>query len=55
MSSATTPYDVHGPAAVSQPLLLDSPHSGRVFPTDFGATVSEHALRDGEDCFVDEL
>ena len=55
MSSATTPYDVHGPAAVSQPLLLDSPHSGRVFPADFGAAVSEHALRDGEDCFVDEL
>jgi N-formylglutamate deformylase len=46
---------IHGPQAVSQPLLLDSPHSGSVFPEDFGAAVSELALRDGEDCFVDEL
>ena len=48
-------FDIHGPADVAQPLLLDSPHSGHDFPADFGAAVSEHALRDGEDCFVDEL
>ncbi|MEO6596164.1 MAG: N-formylglutamate amidohydrolase [Planctomycetota bacterium] len=46
---------LHGPAAPATPLLLDSPHSGHVFPDDFGACVSEHDLRDGEDCFVDEL
>lgn len=37
------------------PLILDSPHSGRAFPDDFGAAVSEAELREGEDCFVDEL
>jgi N-formylglutamate amidohydrolase len=37
------------------PLVLDSPHSGRDFPADFDAAVSEFDLREGEDCFVDEL
>ena len=46
---------IHGPDAVAQPLLLDSPHSGRHFPADFGAALGEDDLRDGEDCFVDEL
>lgn len=41
----------NGPA----PLVLDSPHSGFDFPDDFNAIVTEHELRDGEDCFVDEL
>ena len=41
-----------GPAL---PLVLDSPHSGNRFPADFDAVVSEAELRDGEDCFVDEL
>lgn len=45
---------VHGPAPAVA-LVLDSPHSGRVFPADFGAIVSEFDLREGEDCFVDEL
>ncbi|HEY4065986.1 MAG TPA: N-formylglutamate amidohydrolase [Burkholderiaceae bacterium] len=45
----------HGPAEPAVPLLLDSPHSGRQFPADFDAIVSEHELRDGEDCFIDEL
>ena len=35
--------------------MLDSPHSGFQFPADFDAVVSEFDLRDGEDCFVDEL
>ena len=37
------------------PLVLDSPHSGREFPADFDALVSEAELREGEDCYVDEL
>ena len=37
------------------PLVLDSPHSGFDFPADFDAAVSEFDLRDGEDCYVDEL
>jgi N-formylglutamate deformylase len=37
------------------PVVLDSPHSGCEFPADFNPAVSELDLRDGEDCFVDEL
>ncbi len=44
-----------GPGAAVIPLVLDSPHSGRDFPADFDAVVSEFDLREGEDCFVDEL
>ena len=46
---------VHGPSTPLQPLVLDSPHSGTRFPRDFDAAVSESDLRDGEDCFIDEL
>ena len=48
-------FVVHGPAAPRVPLVLDSPHSGFDFPADFGSVLSEFDLRDGEDCFVDEL
>jgi len=44
-----------GPASAALPLVLDSPHSGRDFPADFDAAVTEFDLREGEDCFVDEL
>ena len=37
------------------PLVLDSPHSGHEFPSDFDAVVSEAELRESEDCYVDEL
>lgn len=37
------------------PLVLDSPHSGRQFPADFDAVVSEAELREAEDAYVDEL
>lgn len=37
------------------PLVLDSPHSGREFPADFDAVVTEAQLREAEDCYVDEL
>lgn len=37
------------------PLVLDSPHSGREFPADFNAVVSQAELREAEDCYVDEL
>ena len=46
---------LHGPQQARVPLVLDSPHSGFEFPADFDAVVSEFDLRDGEDCFVDEL
>ena len=54
--TATHPsFVLHGPAEPRTPLVLDSPHSGVDFPADFGATVSEVELRDGEDCYVDAL
>ncbi len=54
--SSPAPLIVHGRAAApATPLVLDSPHSGFDFPADFNAAVSEFDLRDGEDCFVDEL
>ena len=46
---------VHGPGEPLQPLVLDSPHSGRVMPPDFGSIRTEAELREGEDCFIDEL
>ncbi|MDH4114332.1 MAG: N-formylglutamate amidohydrolase [Burkholderiaceae bacterium] len=49
------PFRLHGPHEPASPLVLDSPHSGFSFPADFDAVVSEADLRDGEDCFVDQL
>jgi N-formylglutamate deformylase len=45
----------YGPASPAVPIVLDSPHSGHRFPADFDAAVGEFDLRDGEDCFIDEL
>ena len=46
---------IHGPRESALPLVLDSPHSGTRMPADFGAALPESDLRDGEDCFIDEL
>jgi N-formylglutamate amidohydrolase len=54
-SSTAPSFVLHGPAAARTPLVLDSPHSGFAFPDDFGSALSEFDLREGEDCFVDEL
>ena len=48
-------FVIHGPAAPRVPLVLDSPHSGFAFPADFGSRLGEFDLREGEDCFVDQL
>jgi len=53
--SSAPSFVLHGPAAAHTPLVLDSPHSGFDFPDDFGAALSEFDLREGEDCFIDEL
>jgi len=45
---------IHEPGA-AVPLVLDSPHSGHDFPSDFDAVVSEFDLREIEDMYVDEL
>jgi len=47
--------EIRGAGAPRLPLVLDSPHSGSRFPADFDAVVSELALREAEDCYVDEL
>ena len=46
---------VHGPADARTALVYDSPHSGQEFPADFDARATAHALREGEDCWVDAL
>jgi len=54
-ASSVAAFASHGPATPLQPLFLDSPHSGYDFPDDFGSVLGEFDLREGEDCFVDEL
>ena len=49
------PLIIHGPQVAAVPLVLDSPHSGTGMPADFGAALPVADLRDGEDCFIDEL
>jgi N-formylglutamate amidohydrolase len=46
---------LHGPRDPRVAVVLDSPHSGTLFPAGFDAVVTEFDLRDAEDCFVDEL
>lgn len=48
-------HTVVAPRTAPAPLVLDSPHSGSWYPDDFGHAVPARALRDGEDCYVDEL
>ena len=55
--TATHPsFVLHGPAEPRTPLVLDSPHSGVDFPGRFRRRGrASSTLRDGEDCYVDEL
>ena len=46
---------IHGPHEAVLPLVLDSPHSGTRMPADFASALAESDLRDGEDCFIDDL
>jgi N-formylglutamate deformylase len=43
------------PGGAGAPLVLDSPHSGRMIPDDFDAVASLVSLRGGEDSFVEAL
>ncbi len=49
------PFRVLSPDQATVPILFDSPHSGREYPPDFGASASLADLRRGEDAWVDEL
>lgn len=48
-------YDLFEPQGEEAPLLIDSPHSGRVYPADFETRVTELVLRGAEDWMVDDL
>ncbi len=45
----------HDPAGEPRPVVLDSPHSGRDYPEDFGHSAPFAELRRAEDSYVDEL
>jgi N-formylglutamate amidohydrolase len=51
------PFEVIEPAALSSPVVLSSPHSGRVYPERFlrSARLDAASLRRSEDAFVDDL
>ena len=51
------PFEKIGPSAEANalPLLYDSPHSGRVYPKDFGTHLPMEKLQWAEDAFVDQI
>ena len=49
------PITIQQPACALSPLVVDSPHSGRVYPSDFAYTCPLPLLRQTEDFMVDEL
>jgi N-formylglutamate amidohydrolase len=44
-----------GDPVAARPLVVDSPHSGRAYPEDFGHAAPLSLLRRAEDAFVDDL
>ncbi len=46
---------LHAPTGAEVPVIFDSPHSGTVYPEDFGFAIDYQVLRKGEDTFVHEL
>ncbi|WP_448188732.1 N-formylglutamate amidohydrolase [Azospirillum sp. sgz301742] len=50
-------YDVQAPQEQTLPLVVASPHSGRLYPPDFlaAARLDGRTLRKSEDAFVDEI
>jgi N-formylglutamate deformylase len=62
MTSSEDGFEIPGVLRLRQPrdeealpLVLDSPHSGSVYPEDFGFCCSFPVLRRAEDAYVDEL
>ena len=45
-------FDPEGRVA---PVVFDSPHSGNIYPDDFGHCIDRISLRQTEDAFIDEL
>ncbi|SOB96707.1 N-formylglutamate amidohydrolase [Stappia indica] len=48
-------FDIRRPAGPVAPLVLDSPHSGKVYPPDFRPAQPPQRYRRAEDMYVDEL
>src|SRR6266849_7716798 len=61
MASTATGFEIPGvlwrrdPDGDSLPLVLDSPHSGALYPRDFAYCCPLPVLRRAEDAYVDEL
>ena len=55
MADRPAPFALLQPEGPEVPILFDSPHSGRYYPDDFGASATLANLRRGEDAYVDEL
>ncbi len=53
-SSLPGVYEIYKPAK-PLPLVFDSPHSGRIYPEDFGFSCPQLALEKAEDRYVDAL
>ena len=49
------PFTLALPTQDPIPLICDSPHSGVIYPKDFGSCLPASILRSGEDTYVDEL
>lgn len=54
-ATAPPPVAVSRPPGEALPIVVDSPHSGRWYPPDFGYAAPFERLRQGEDLFVDQL
>jgi N-formylglutamate amidohydrolase len=54
---ASRPLELTSPARQASPLILASPHSGRIYPEEFvkQSCLAEIVLRQSEDCFIDHL
>ncbi|HEY7549097.1 MAG TPA: N-formylglutamate amidohydrolase, partial [Hyphomicrobiaceae bacterium] len=57
LAELTPPYTLARPPQQLAPVVLCSPHSGRVYPKAFLAAsrLDPLTLRKSEDCYVDEL
>lgn len=49
------PYTRHDPTSAPAPLVLDSPHSGEVYPADFDPVAPRSVVRQAEDTHVARL
>ena len=50
-------FEEYNTKEMAYPIVLSSPHSGKLFPPEFlaNSALSEDELRSSEDCFVDEI